>query len=284
VGTAAAGFPSENLEPLEGKTYYSVDYRASGEFDPSPLRFWAFPLAPAQDRYPQAIFTVGEDQDSFNGEMIQAVLQKAGEVFLPPGGPEEAEEPGVSWEPEGPEETSVMDPSDMELHAADSSGAAPPAAEGPGENSFDIETELTKIREQPGTFDIAGSSSGGLLSRITKGRAPQEQEDLLPASAVEKTVMDILSAGHEKFGSFQGLIIEALRYSADEFTGRIGTMVSTFGLVQGIAPGRCLVLFDAARDGELIARHLMKTVPGKNIFNFEAEGSQEAFVLLKPYL
>jgi hypothetical protein len=112
----------------------------------------------------------------------------------------------------------------------------------------------------------------------------QEQEKTVPPAPIEKAVTDILSVCHEKFGAFRGLIIEALRYSADEFTGRIETMVSTFALVQEIALGRYLILFDRVRDEELIARHLIKTVPGKNIFAFEAEDSQEALALLKPYL
>ncbi|MDR2073481.1 MAG: hypothetical protein LBP60_08635, partial [Spirochaetaceae bacterium] len=127
AGTGAAGFSQEGLSPLQGKTYYSVDYTISGDFDPSPLRFWAFPLVPVQDRYPQAILMVGENQDSFSGETIEAVLEKAGEVFLPP------EDAGNVSEAKLPE---------VELHPTDSFEATPFTMEGLDENSFDIEAEL----------------------------------------------------------------------------------------------------------------------------------------------
>jgi len=111
--------------------------------------------------------------------------------------------------------------------------------------------------------------AGGLLNRISR------RNDL------EKTVMESLESEQ---GVFQGIIIEALQYSAGGFSGRLFSMVSGFGTAQSLTPGRCLVLFDDTQDGELIARHLAKTVFGKSIFYFRAETPQEAFSLLKPYL
>ena len=144
---------------------------------------------------------------------------------------------------------------------------------------------------------------GGLLSIITRMHNEPENEFMPPITAeeppnpfarqeekavrvspLEKAVMEKLSVGYTRFGTAQGLVIEALKYSAGEFTGRLASMVSGFGTAQGLAPGRCLVLFDAAQDGELIGKHLAKTVPGNNIFWFRAENPQKAFSLLKPYL
>ncbi|MDR2702459.1 MAG: hypothetical protein LBB72_08520 [Spirochaetaceae bacterium] len=98
---------------------------------------------------------------------------------------------------------------------------------------------------------------------------------------MEKNVMDSLASNS---GTFQGIIIEALRYTAGGFSGRIFSMVSDFGTVQPLTPGRCLVLFGPVQDRALIAQHLAKTLPGKSIFCFRAENPQEAFKLLKPYL
>ncbi|GHV84837.1 hypothetical protein AGMMS50230_04450 [Spirochaetia bacterium] len=113
------------------------------------------------------------------------------------------------------------------------------------------------------------------------------EHSIMPAkpslSPLEKAVMEALSSGHKKFGSFQGCVFEALKYSAGEFTGRLSSMISGFGAAQGLAPGRCLIIFSAAEDKGLITYHLDKTVPGKTIFSFQANTSQEAFSLLKPY-
>ncbi|MDR1144388.1 MAG: hypothetical protein LBK77_09275 [Spirochaetaceae bacterium] len=121
-------------------------------------------------------------------------------------------------------------------------------------------------------------TGGGLLSRITGKRAP------VPPSPMEKALMDALGSGYAKFGFFQGIVIDALKYTAGEFLTRLGSLVSGFAVSQGLAPGRCLVLFDASLDGDLIARHLEKTVPGNSIFTFHAENPQGALILLKPYL
>jgi len=111
--------------------------------------------------------------------------------------------------------------------------------------------------------------AGGLLNRIAR------RNDL------EKTIMESLESER---AAFQGIIIEALQYSGDGFSGKLFSMVSGFGTAQPLTPGRCLVLFDDTQDGELIARHLAKTIFGKSIFSFRAENPQEAFALLKPYL
>ncbi|MDR2662525.1 MAG: hypothetical protein LBC31_05960 [Treponema sp.] len=120
-------------------------------------------------------------------------------------------------------------------------------------------------------------TGGGLLHRITRKRAQT-------LSPMEKALMDALSSSYAKFGSLQGIVIDALKYTAGEFITRLGSLVSGFAVSQGLAPGRCLVLFGASLDGELIARHLEKTVPGNSIFTFQAENPQGALILLKPYL
>jgi len=111
--------------------------------------------------------------------------------------------------------------------------------------------------------------AGGLLNRISR------------KNTLEKSVMESLGSGQN--GS-QGIILEALQYSSSGFPGRIFSMVSGFGTAQPLTPGRYLVLFDDTQDGDLIARHLAKTVSGKSIFRFQAENPQEALSLLKPYL
>ncbi|MDR1307903.1 MAG: hypothetical protein LBK74_10065 [Treponema sp.] len=120
--------------------------------------------------------------------------------------------------------------------------------------------------------------TGGLLNRITRKRAP------IPPSPMEKALMETLNSAYAKFGFLQGIVVDALKYTAGEFLTRLGSLVSGFAVSQGLAPGRCLVLFGASPDGELIARHLEKTVPGNSIFTFRAENPQDAFILLKPYL
>jgi hypothetical protein len=110
---------------------------------------------------------------------------------------------------------------------------------------------------------------GGLLNRISQ------------KTILEKAVKESLAANS---GSFQGIVIEAIHYTAGGFSGRIFSMVSGFGTAQPLTPGRCLVLFSSAEDRELIACHLAKMVSGKNIFHFKADNPQEAFSLLKPYI
>jgi hypothetical protein len=60
-------------------------------------------------------------------------------------------------------------------------------------------------------------------------------------------------------------------------------MVSGFATVQSLNSGRCLILFGPAQDGDLIAWHLSKTVPGKSVFCFRAKNPQEALTRLTPY-
>ena len=136
---------------------------------------------------------------------------------------------------------------------------------------------------------VSGSSSlnepslrGGLLKIISDKQNPDSAP--LPSSPLEKAVMEKLSVGYEKYGEFQGIVLEALKYSAGEFTGRLSFMVSGFGIAQGLAPGRCMVMFNSAQDAELIGQHLAKTVPGNNIFCFQAKNPAEAFSLIKSYL
>ena len=137
-------------------------------------------------------------------------------------------------------------------------------------------------------------ASGGLLKLVSQKNQNKTKKDtaatnteenvFAPFSPSEKAIMEKLSNGYAKFGVFQGLVIEALKYSAGEFTSRLSLMVSDFGAAQGLAPGRALVLFSSVQDGELIEKHLVKTVPGNSIFSFQANTPQEAFSLLKPYL
>ena len=137
-------------------------------------------------------------------------------------------------------------------------------------------------------------SHGGLLRLITQRHYTDSKQDSdipllnesieLSGSPMEKAVMEKLSTGYKKYGVFQGVIMEALKYSAGEFSGRLASIVSGFGSAHGLAPGRCMVLFGLSQDGELIGRHLSKTVPGNNIYCFQAKNPQEAFSLIKPYL
>ena len=132
-----------------------------------------------------------------------------------------------------------------------------------------------------GTPKLDEPSQGGLLKFISE---KQQNNAEGAASPMEKAMMEKLYAGFAKYGIFQGLIIEALKYSAGEFTGRLSSMVSNFGSVEGLAPGRALVIFSTKEDGELIGKHLAKTVPGNNLFSFQADNPQEAFTLVKPFL
>ena len=143
-----------------------------------------------------------------------------------------------------------------------------------------------------GALNHEEQSHGGLLKLITEKQQTKDADipmdtadkNRAPSSPLEKAVMEKLYAGYAKFGIFQGIIIEALKYSAGEFAGRLAFMVSGFGTAQGLAPGRALVLFNSVQDGELISKHLAKTVPGKSIFKFMANTPQEAFSIVRPYL
>jgi hypothetical protein len=252
AGDAVVIFPQELLKVLPGKKYYSVDYVPPAHLAAS-LRFWAFPLTVSTDAFPTKILMVGEDQDFFQGENIAAVLEKTSKVFLP-----------------------VNSDSDM------------------------TESEETEIVSRGGLLNLitqkfAESSSCGHSSSYEHDEAVEEkdavlpdlpvlEEDIPPESPLEKAVMEILNSSHDKFGGFQGIVIDAIKYSAGEFIGRLNSMVSSFGTAQGLAPGRCLVLFGTALDSKLIARHLSKTVQGKAIFDFREDTPQRAFTILKPYL
>ena len=150
---------------------------------------------------------------------------------------------------------------------------------------------LSKAAE--GNPNNNGALRAGLLKIISQKHRTQNkravpvravEESSGGSSPLEKAVLENLNSCYAKFGIFQGVLIEALKYSAGEFTGRLSLMVSGFGAAQGLAPGRALVLFSSVQDGELIGSHLAKTVPGKNIFSFHANTPQEAFSLIKAYL
>ena len=130
-----------------------------------------------------------------------------------------------------------------------------------------------------GQYKKAGSNSG-LLKYITQKKHGKERS----GSVQDKAVLDILSREYAKLGAFQGLIIEALKNSSEEIFEGLLSMVSSFAAVQKLSQKRCLVLFDAEKDKELIGFHLAKTVPGNTIFSFQAQNPQEAYSFLKPYL
>ena len=138
---------------------------------------------------------------------------------------------------------------------------------------------LSKAAAGTPTFDEP--SQGGLLKVISQKNRNNEESI---SSPMEKAIMEKLYAGFLKYGVFQGIVLEALKYSAGEFSGRLSSMVSNFGSAEGLAPGRALIIFSTKVDGELIGKHLAKTVPGNNLFSFQANNPQEAFSLVKPFL
>ena len=143
-------------------------------------------------------------------------------------------------------------------------------------------------------LSLGVQSTGGLLKLINQKHRKKNGENIIPihaekkksvlSSSIDKAVMDNLSESYSKFGVFKGLIIEAIKHSAGEFKGRLSNMVSGFGTAQGLAMGRVLVLFGSDQDCELIGKHLAKTIPGNNIFSFQANTPNEAFSLIKPFL
>jgi len=247
--TAKLSFPQEKLEPVPGKKYYSIQHDFFGEFSPS-MRVWAFPLTPAERGVPLAVLAVAADENVFHCDAVEAVLLQTRAVFLPP--------PGFS-----------ADTFAGDSFAADTFTGAPLAkddltVDGLAGDSFAEDAEKSSSFENG-----KAPKAGGLLNRISR------------RNILEKTILESLDS---RQGVSQGIILEALQYSAGGFSGRIFSMVSGFGTAQPLTPGRCLVLFGDAQDGDLIARHLAKTVFGKSIFHFRAETPQEAFALLKPYL
>jgi len=256
--TAKLVFPQKELEPVPEKKYYSIQHDFSGEFSPS-VRLWAFPLTPAETGVPLAILAVATDKNDFHCESVEAILLQTRAIFLPPPGfSADAFATDIFAEDGFAEGGLAGDPLTVGIFAEDH-----PVEDNAAADIFagDSAKASSSGGEKP--------KAGGLLNRISR------KNDL------EKTVMESLESEQ---GFFQGIIIEALQYSAGGFSGRLISMVSGFGTAQSLTPGRCLVLFDDTQDGELIARHLAKTVFGKSIFTFRAENPQEAFALLKPYL
>ena len=145
----------------------------------------------------------------------------------------------------------------------------------------------SKQFEEP-ISQVYKANRGGLLNIvIQKNKAKTKKtsgEKVVSASALEKKVLEKLTSSFKKSESVQGLVIEALESPAGDFTGRLSSMVSGFGAVQGLAPGRSLVLFSPDQDGDLIGKHLAKTVPGNTIFSFHSDNPQDALSLLKPFL
>jgi hypothetical protein len=281
MGNSVVLFSRDGLRAVPGKKYYSVNY--TPEKPGASLRFWAFPLpSPLGEAFPRAILMVGEDQNSFNAENIEAVLEKTGEVFLPQEKAPQEGAPQGGAPQEGDDSSKAAEQGTIEAAKID---GEPTDTDADMDVSMDMDLGTSQDEKQDFELSLTETAGRGLLNRIQSLKLlPQKTQSYVPVTALEKSLMEILDSCHEKFGSFQGVIIEALRYSVGEFTGRIGAMVSAFGIVQGITPGRCLVIFGITQDGELIARHLVKTVPGKNIFSFRAEDPQRAFDLLKPYL
>ena len=136
---------------------------------------------------------------------------------------------------------------------------------------------LSKVEKETATNPRFGK---GLLNKIV------QKQPVLPdnASKQDITLMENLSAGYTRFGSFQGVVLEDSHSSADDYINRLVQIVSSSGAVQKLNSNRCLVLFDSAQDWELIGKHLSKAVPGNAIFGFQAESVQEAFSVLKPYI
>ena len=142
-----------------------------------------------------------------------------------------------------------------------------------------------------GTPDNSRASENIVLKQVYKKNQDRVNSALKEAnkddpssSRQENALIENLSAGYSKFGMFQGIVIESIKNSVGEFYSRLSSMVSGFGIAQSLAPGRALVLFDSGQDGELIGIHLAKTVPGNNIFYFQANNPKEAFSVIKPYL
>ena len=120
----------------------------------------------------------------------------------------------------------------------------------------------------------------GLLNRIVQKQINTENK-VFPE---EQAVMENLSAGFTRYGVFQGVVLETRTIPIEDFFNRLALMVSFFGVVFKLDSQRCLVLFDSAKDWELIGKHLSKTVPGNAIIGFRANNPKEAFSYLKPYL
>ncbi|MCL1929045.1 MAG: hypothetical protein FWG07_09690 [Treponema sp.] len=137
-------------------------------------------------------------------------------------------------------------------------------------------------------------SRGGLLKLISQKHRQKNEENIVPireekkksviSSSIEKTDLENLFESYSKFGVFKGLIFEAIKQSAGEFKGRLSNMVSGFGTAHDLAMGRVLVIFGSDQDGELIGKHLARTIPGNNVFGFQANTPREAFSLIKPFL
>ncbi|MDR1929612.1 MAG: hypothetical protein LBQ44_03185 [Treponema sp.] len=97
----------------------------------------------------------------------------------------------------------------------------------------------------------------------------------------DRELLKLLSAGIEKFGTLQGLII---RFSGADISGKLGSLVSAFGTVSSFKGNRCMVLFSGELDGEVLARHLLKTFPGEKLLDFRSADPEEALKTVKPFV
>ena len=119
----------------------------------------------------------------------------------------------------------------------------------------------------------------GLLNKIIQ----KNENAPIAGTFKENSTMENLISVHAKYGAFQGVVIKNLEESSFFFI-RISSMVSGFGSVHEFDNNRCLLLFDALQDRDLVGKHLSKTVPGNAVFSFEAANPEEAFSFLKPYI
>jgi hypothetical protein len=284
VGTGdPVTLPSEQLIPVSGQSYYSVDYPPIKGSLPPDTKFWAFPLSipeeqsPFQEQeLPAHILLVGEDRNYiFQPGAVNSLLEASGEVFLPVPGLNPPNSAGVRF-PSGTNNSQVNPPSHETAESIEIILEPPP------EGSEEGEFAEYKPNEQEVPVSVMGK--GGLLKRAAQHSPPPAEAEVQDSpfySEKENSMLKGLSQGLEKFGSLHGLMFTL---SNGDSTEQFAAMVSGFGTVSYVEPGHCLIFFDEQLDSELLSHHLLGILPGKKFFHFDAGNSREALRALKPYL
>jgi hypothetical protein len=107
------------------------------------------------------------------------------------------------------------------------------------------------------------------------------------AAAAEPSIWEeLLKYGKDRAG-FQGIVLsppEDTNTGSAAFTNQVSAMVHSFGTALPLASSGSLILFDSAKDRELICHRITKTLGVRALFNFAADSPKAAYQLIQPYL
>ncbi|MDR2758972.1 MAG: hypothetical protein LBB78_06305 [Spirochaetaceae bacterium] len=111
----------------------------------------------------------------------------------------------------------------------------------------------------------------GLLSKAASRGIRQIEEELIQY--------------HMAYGVISGIIFETpenMEYQG--FIDELSATTASFALTLPLSTFRCLILFPASVDKELVAHRISRTLKIEACFLFESESPEGAFEILRPYL